>query len=140
MKKRVFTVSVPPAAPPVPDAPHLHGESATKIPANNGKEQGMKYDVHWPLARSSAEPLVMHSRFANSGPKRIGFLWDYVFRGELMFPLLQAGLAEEFPGSEFVSYSEFGNIHGHDEAAVVAALPDRLREKKLDAVVVGIGA
>ena len=100
----------------------------------------MKYDVLWPLAKTSAEPLVMSSKFSDRGAKRVAFLWDYVFRGEIMFPLLQGGIAEQFPGSEFVPYSEFGNIHGHNEHEVIAALPARLRERRLDAVVVGIGA
>lgn len=100
----------------------------------------MKYDVVWPLAKSSAEPLVMKSKFDDRGAKRIGFLWDYVFRGEIMFPLLQDGLAQQFPGSKFVPHSEFGNIHGHNEAEVIRTLPERLRSLELDAVVVGIGA
>jgi hypothetical protein len=100
----------------------------------------MKYDVLWPLAQCSADPLVTSSKFTDKGAKRIAFLWDYVFRGEIMFPLIERGLAERFPGSEFVPYSTFGNIHGHDEAQVIAALPERLRELKLDAVVAGIGA
>jgi hypothetical protein len=55
-----------------------------------------------------------------------------------MFPLIQAGLAERYPGSSFVSHDRFGNIHGHDEREVLAALPGRLRAEKLDAVVVGV--
>jgi len=100
----------------------------------------MTYDVVWPLAPVSATPLAMSSKFSDRGAKRIAFLWDYVFRGETLFPILQEGLARQFPGSEFVSYDEFGNIHGHNEREVVAALPDKLRGLKLDAVVVGIGA
>ena len=100
----------------------------------------MNYDVVWPLAKVSATPLEMRSQFSDRGAKRIAFLWDYVFRGEILFPVLQEGLKKQFPGSEFVSYEEFGNIHGHNEAEVVAALPNRLRALKLDAVVVGIGA
>lgn len=100
----------------------------------------MNYEVVWPLAKVSATPIEMHSRFSDRGAKRIGFLWDYVFRGETLFPILQEGLAKQFPGSEFVPYDTFGNIHGHDERAVIAALPERLRALKLDAVVAGIGA
>jgi len=100
----------------------------------------MEDDVLWPLARSAAKSLSMRPRLSGRGAKRIGFLWDYVFRGDQMFPLLQAGLAKHFPGSEFVPYPTFGNVHGHDERAVLAALPDRLRAENLDAVIVGIGA
>lgn len=97
-----------------------------------------KYEVVWPLARATGKVLQMNARLREGKPKRIGFLWDYVFRGDEMFPLLQAGLAEGYPGSSFVPYSRFGNIHGHDEREVLAALPERLRSEKIDAVVVGV--
>jgi hypothetical protein len=103
-----------------------------------------KYDVLWPLARRAVKDMSMNRRFgdpaADSAPKRIGFIWDYMFRGNDMFPLLQAGLAEKYPGSTFVPYEHFGNVHGHDEREVLAALPQRLKEARLDAVIVGVGA
>ncbi|MBM3344965.1 MAG: hypothetical protein FJY55_00470 [Betaproteobacteria bacterium] len=99
-----------------------------------------RYEVLWPLARRAVKDITLNRRFADNGAKRIGFIWDYMFRGNDMFPLLQAGLAEKYPGSTFVPYEHFGNVHGHDEREVLAALPDRLREAKLDAVVVGVGA
>ncbi len=97
-----------------------------------------RYEVVWPLARSTGATLKMNARLREGKAKRIGFLWDYVFRGDEMFPLLQAGLAEKYPGSSFVPYARFGNIHGHDEREVLAGLPNRLRDEKLDAVVVGV--
>ena len=98
------------------------------------------YDVVWPLGRSTETAIALNARFADSKAKRIGFVWDYVFRGDHMFPLIQAGLAEKYPGSEFVPYTVFGNAHGHDEREMLAALPGRLKAEKLDAVVVGVGA
>jgi hypothetical protein len=98
------------------------------------------YEVVWPLARSTEKGVAMNARFTDNKARRIGFIWDYVFRGDHMFPLIQAGLAEKFPGSTFVPYTAFGNAHGHDEREMLAALPQRLREEKVDAVVVGVGA
>jgi hypothetical protein len=103
-------------------------------------EASIKYDVLWPLGRSTEKAVAMNRRFEGRGAKRIGFIWDYVFRGDHMFPLIQAGLAEKYPGSEFVPYTAFGNAHGHDEREMLAALPGRLRAEKVDAVVVGVGA
>jgi len=99
-----------------------------------------EYEVVWPLARSTAQSVAMSARLAVGAPRRIGFVWDYVFRGDEMFPLLEEGLAERFPGSTFVHHSAFGNVHGHDEREVLAALPERLRAEAVDAVVVGVGA
>lgn len=98
------------------------------------------YEVVWPLAKSAGKAVKMNARLREGNAKRIGFLWDYVFRGDEMFPLLQAGLAEKYPGSSFVPFETFGNIHGHNEREVLAALPGRLRAEKVDAVVVGVGA
>ena len=74
------------------------------------------------------------------GAKRIGFVWDYVFRGDEMFEVLEEELSKRFPGSVFVPYETFGNMHGHDEREVLAALPDILRREELDAVIAGVGA
>ena len=99
-----------------------------------------EFEVLWPLGGKTQKDVAMSRRFADDSPKRVGFVWDYMFRGNDMFPLLQAGLAEKYPGSTFVPYEHFGNVHGHDEREVLAALPQRLKEAKLDAVVVGVGA
>jgi hypothetical protein len=99
-----------------------------------------EYEVHWPLARSTGETVAMNPRFAAGGAKRIGFVWDYVFRGDEMFEVLQEELSKRFPGSVFVPYETFGNMHGHDEREVLAALPDILRREELDAVIAGVGA
>ncbi|MBM3345749.1 MAG: hypothetical protein FJY55_04525 [Betaproteobacteria bacterium] len=98
------------------------------------------FDALWPLARLRQEQLSVSRRLEDNRGKRIGFIWDYMFRGDHMFPLIQAGLAEKFPGSTFVPYSTFGNAHGHDEADMLAALPQKLREAKVEAVVVGVAA
>jgi hypothetical protein len=99
-----------------------------------------KYEVVWPLGKSVTKVTALNKRLSGTEPKRIGFIWDYMFRGDQIFPLVQAGLAEKYPGSSFVPYSVFGNVHGHDEREVLAALPERLRAEKVDAVVVGVGA
>lgn len=71
---------------------------------------------------------------------RIAFVWDYLFQGPQLFAALATELGRRHPGIEFVSYEEFGDIHGPDEAAVVADLPDRMRQYRVDAAIVGIGA
>ena len=98
------------------------------------------FAVVWPLGRTRSKDVKLNPRFTDDKAKRIGFVWDYFFRGDEMFPLIQAGLAEAYPGSSFVPHTAFGNVHGHDEQAVLDALPEKLRAQKLDAVVVGVGA
>ena len=100
----------------------------------------IEFNVLWPLGRATGETVSMSTRLAGVTAKRIGFLWDYVFRGDDMFRLLAEELPQHFPDCRFVPYETFGNIHGHDEADVLAALPERLRLEGVDAVVVGVGA
>lgn len=96
-------------------------------------------EVHWPLARSTAAAGAMSARPAG-GVERVGFVWDYVFRGDEMFAVLERELGRRWPGTAFVPHGAFGNIHGHDEREVLAVLADRLREKEVDAVIAGVGA
>jgi hypothetical protein len=70
----------------------------------------------------------------------IGQLWDMAFRGDLIFAELRKELTSAYPAVEFVSYREFGDIHGPREREVVRTLPDRLEEFGCTAVVAGIGA
>jgi len=69
----------------------------------------------------------------------VAFLWDYLFRGDELFPILAEQLETRFAGIETVDYVEFGNLHGADEKEQVARLPDDLRSRGVDAVVSGMG-
>jgi len=71
--------------------------------------------------------------------KRVAFLWDYLFRGDELFPVLAEQLEARFDGVEIVDFTEFGNLHGADERARIGRLPDDLRTRGVDAVVSGMG-
>jgi hypothetical protein len=80
------------------------------------------------------------ARPASLDGKTVAQLWDYLFRGDEAFAILEEGLRERFPGIRFVSWRELGNTHGSDERAVIAALPQRLKELKVDAVISAMAA
>ncbi|HSQ03201.1 MAG TPA: UGSC family (seleno)protein, partial [Burkholderiales bacterium] len=67
-------------------------------------------------------------------------LWDYIFRGELIYPLLREKLRARYPGVKFIDYTEFGNIHGPKQREIVAGLAGKLKALGCDAVISGIGA
>ncbi len=69
----------------------------------------------------------------------MAFLWDYLFRGDELFPVLEAELRRRYPAIEIVGYEEFGNLHGADEKERIEALPADLRNRGVDAVVSGMG-
>jgi len=72
--------------------------------------------------------------------KVVAQLWDYVFRGDEVYSALEEGLRARFPDVRFVSWREFGNIHGDKEREVVAALPRKLKELKVDAAISAMAA
>lgn len=96
-------------------------------------------EAAWPLATSGTATLPMKPRLGDLNGKRVGFVWDYVFRGDEMFPMIAAELERLYPGVEIAPYELFGNIHGKDGNGVLAKLPERLREEGIDAAVIGVG-
>ncbi len=98
------------------------------------------YEVVWPLAPSAAAPAALAPRAPDLAGRTIGELWDYLFRGEVIFPLVRAALGLRFPGVRFVPYETFGSIHGRNEAELAATLPAQLRGQRCDAVITAVGA
>lgn len=54
--------------------------------------------------------------------------------------MIEEGIKARFPAARLVSWREFGNIHGSDERAVVAALPQRFKELGIDAAISAVAA
>lgn len=98
------------------------------------------YDVLWPLSRKVVKATTPAPRLTDLNGKTICELWDVIFRGETIYPLVREYIKARFPRAKFVEYSEFGNFHGARERTVMAGLPEQLRNHGCDAVIVGIGA
>ncbi|MBI2957901.1 MAG: hypothetical protein HYY32_03570, partial [Chloroflexi bacterium] len=71
--------------------------------------------------------------------KTIGELWNLVFRGDKIFPILEEELSRRFPGVKFERYETFGPTHGPDEAKAINELPGKLKKYSCDAVISGVG-
>ena len=99
-----------------------------------------RYDVLWPLSRKAVTRTAASPRVPDLNGKTICELWDVIFRGETIYPLVREYIKARFPGVKFVNYAEFGNFHGAREHEVSATIPDKLRAHKADAAIVGIGA
>jgi hypothetical protein len=97
------------------------------------------YDVVWPKSPMGTQAKSPAPRLDTLAGTRIGFAWDYMFRGEELFPVLAAELQRRFEGVEIVNYDAFGNLHGPDEHELVAALPAGLTRHRVDAIVSGNG-
>ncbi len=97
------------------------------------------YDVVWPRSPRGIQQHRRAPRLDTLNGKRVAFLWDYLFRGDELFPVLADQLQARFPTVEIIDYTEFGNLHGADEKERVGRLPDDLRSRGVDAVVSGMG-
>ena len=72
--------------------------------------------------------------------KTVCEVWDWLYRGDLIFETLREELLARYPNLKIVGYEKFGNIHGPDAAAVLRRLPELLKKEGCDAVIAGVGA
>ena len=73
------------------------------------------YRVVWPRGARTVQATDVAPRLSTLEGKTIGQLWDDLFRGDEIFPILEEELARRFPGIRFVRYDAFGSTHGRDE-------------------------
>lgn len=98
------------------------------------------YDVVWPLGRVAPQPTKFSRPVTDLSGKTVCFLWDWVFKGDEMFPIIREQLQKKYAGVKFVDHTTFGNIHGPKEAEIIASLPAMLRREGCDVVVSGVGS
>lgn len=98
------------------------------------------YEVVWPLGRSTWNTRGVNARVGDLNGKVIGELWDYLFRGEEIFPLIRETMTKMFPGIRFITYENLGDIQGANQKVVLERLPAALAGHDVDAVITGIGA
>jgi len=103
-------------------------------PSNDGY-----YEAYWPRGRKQKGMQPLAPRCESLAGKTVAQLWDFMFRGDEVFALLEEALQARFPDVKFVSWRVLGNTHAADEREVLAALPDRLRELGVDAAISGMG-
>lgn len=97
------------------------------------------YDVVWPSGKKTITNTKLAKRLDTLNGKVIAELWDWVFKGDIMFEALSTKLKEQYPEATFISWKEFGEIHGPNEKEVLKALPGKLKEFNVDAVICGVG-
>lgn len=97
------------------------------------------YAVVWPRSEKAVEVKPLARRPDSLDGKKVAFLWDYLFRGDEIWTMLQEELPKRYPGMSFVGHEEFGSTHGDEEHRVLAELPGKLKALGIDAVVSGMG-
>jgi hypothetical protein len=97
------------------------------------------YEVVWPRGSRFQSDDRLAKRLDTLEGKVVCGLWDWVFKGDVILEAFEKELAKRYPGIKFVSWREFGEIHGAHEKEVLAALPGKLRQFNCDAVICGVG-
>ncbi len=97
-----------------------------------------QYEVYWPRSPRQVQLRPLAPRLKTLEGKTIAQLWDFVFRGDEVFAIVEEEFRKRYPGVRFVSWQEIGSTHGSDEREVVAALPRRFRELGVDAAISGM--
>ncbi|WP_250518405.1 hypothetical protein [Caballeronia sp. ATUFL_M1_KS5A] len=98
-----------------------------------------KYEVVWPSGRWVQTGARLAKRLESLEGKVVAQLWDMVFKGDKMFEVWEEELAKRYPNIKFISWREFGEIHGPNEHKVLEELPAKLKEFNVDAVICGVG-
>jgi hypothetical protein len=96
------------------------------------------YEAYWPRSSREQRTRPLAARLDTLDGKTVAQLWDELFKGDIVFELLEEGLKKRYPGVKFVSWREFGSTHGGIERAALAALPQKLKERGVDAVLSGM--
>lgn len=96
------------------------------------------YEALWPRAPRQVQQTKLAPRLSSLDGKTVAQLWDQLFKGDVIFDLLEEALTARYPGIKFVSWRVFGSTHGGEEKAALAALPARLKALGVDAVVSGM--
>jgi hypothetical protein len=103
-----------------------------------------KHAVVSPLGIDVVERASGAPRLDRLDGKRIGEVWNGVFKGDLAFPAIRRRLAARYPGVEVVPYTEFPHAPGSDNPARQRELAREVarlaKERRCDAIVSGIGA
>lgn len=95
--------------------------------------------VYWPRGQQTVSVQPLSPRLDTLDGKTVAFLWDYLFRGDEIFPMIEQKLRQRFSNITFIGYEEFGSTHGDEERAILEGLPERLKALKVDAVISGMG-
>jgi len=103
-----------------------------------GSDGRETYRAVWPRGARTMHATDVAPRLTSLEGKTIGQLWDDLFRGDEIFPILEEELSLRFPGVRFVRYDTFGSTHGRHEQRVLAELPEMLRRHEVDAVISGM--
>jgi hypothetical protein len=114
-------------------------EEDPAMATSSGNGVGTLFEVVWPLGRLAARPVDPAPALVDLNGKTVCELWDGVFRGDEIFPILRSELQKRFPGVNIIDYKTMGNTHDANEREYVANLPALLRQHGAHAAISAVG-
>lgn len=93
----------------------------------------------WPGGETAVDQIAPAARPHSLEGRTVAFLWNSMFRGDEIFPMIERALVQRFTGMRFVHAEALGAIFGGDEHAVLQRLPKRLKDLGVDAAICGMG-
>ena len=103
-----------------------------------------KFDVVSPAGLEAVKVIQARPRLPDLNGKTIAEVWNGVFKGDTVFPLLRKLLKQRYPDINIVPYTEFYHLPGSDvpahQRALVEEVVGQLQARGCDAVITGMGA
>jgi hypothetical protein len=96
------------------------------------------YEAYWPRSPRQTGIKPLAGRLETLNNRTIAQVWDFLFRGDEVFALLEEAIKKEFPTVKFVSWREFGSSHGGDEKEALAEFAKKFKAMGVDAVISGM--
>ena len=100
---------------------------------------GAALEALWPGGERAVAQISPAARPPSLDGRTVAFLWNSMFRGDEICPMIERALMQRFPGVRIIQADTLGPIFGGHEHAVLERLPGRLGELGVDAVVCGMG-
>ena len=86
------------------------------------------FEVVSPVAIPTATDKQVSPSLPDLNGKVVGELWNWAFRGNETFPMIEEELRAIYPDIKFVGYETFGNFHDPSyEAQMMEKLPAQLK-------------
>lgn len=97
------------------------------------------YEVVWPLGKIVGAKSDLAAGLNDLNGKTVVEIWDGVFRGDEVFPIMREELKKAYPDVTIIPFETIGIPYGNIKD-YVAELPDKLKALNADAAIVGVGA
>jgi hypothetical protein len=97
------------------------------------------YAVVNPLGKLTQKAKIETTRLGSLDGMTVAELSNHKFGSELTFQVLEKALMKRFPNMKLVPHTAFGDMYGSSESDVIKALPGKLKEFEIDAVISGNG-